>query len=834
MRFLVALLISLVLPGMLLAQSPGQFVKTYCVKCHGARKPKAERRFDQLDDSMATQESLAAWQEILDQLNLSSMPPKDARQPSDAQRAAAVASITKSIAAAQAKFRSSGGHAVMRRLNKVEYRHTLGDLLSLNTAVENPAVDFPAEAKVAGFDNNGQELITSGLLLGHYLRAAENAMTAATHFEPRPESRTLIQQGPFRFPKTRKNPDRAPIFIQDKFMPTITEGSYSDLVGATPRDGIIAFAPLETPGGVPASGYYTVRVKAAAFGLVHGYSYRAVQYRSGDPAVMQLNAVKSGRITSNGEQSRNPMRGTRLGIHEVSRQVPEWFEYRVWVDKGYQLEIGFANGNPRFKPTRRILLAEAREDADRYPEITAILADDSVDDFLRRLHKVYRGPRLRIHEMQLIGPHVDQWPPAGHQRMYGDLRPESMQPQDVILQLKRFAAAAYRRPLRPGDLAGIESMVQGKMKSGEKPFEALQLGIRTVLCSPGFLYRPEGKGSLDGYQLASRLSYFLWSSAPDQELLDQAAQGTLLESDRLAKQIDRLLADPRSARFTENFLRVWLNLDNIGEQPPSAEFISYYTDKLGDAMARETEHFFSDLLKRNESIRHFIDSDYTFVNRPLAHHYGIKDVSGLSADRFQRVVLKNRNRGGLLGQGSFLTASANGVDTSPVVRGIYLLEKMLGSSVSPPPPDVPTIEPDTRGATTIREQLVKHRESATCAECHRKIDPLGFALENFDAVGVWRDLYDVKKKETAITTAGQLPTGESFASLAELKSLLLKREDKFARGLVEKMLTYALGRELEITDRPSVDQIVSELAKRGNGLRDLVRLVVLSEAFARN
>ncbi|MCS5572027.1 MAG: DUF1587 domain-containing protein, partial [Pseudomonadales bacterium] len=204
MRFLVASLISLVLPGMLLAQSPGQFVKTYCVKCHGAVKPKAERRFDQLDESMATRESLEAWQEILDQLNLSSMPPKDARQPSVAQRAAAVASITRSIAAAQAKFKSSGGHAVMRRLNKFEYRHTLGDLLSINTAVENPAVDFPAEAKVAGFDNNGQELITSGLLLGHYLRAAEKAMTAATHFEPRPESRTLIQQGPFRFPKTRK------------------------------------------------------------------------------------------------------------------------------------------------------------------------------------------------------------------------------------------------------------------------------------------------------------------------------------------------------------------------------------------------------------------------------------------------------------------------------------------------------------------------------------------------------------------------------------------------------------------------------------------------------
>jgi len=436
--------------------------------------------------------------------------------------------------------------------------------------------------------------------------------------------------------------------------------------------------------------------------------------------------------------------------------------------------------------------------------------------------------------VELIGPHIDQWPPAGHQRMYGDLRAENIRPQDVLPQLRRFAAAAYRRPLRPGDLAGIESMVQGKMKSGTDPLEALQLGIRTVLCSPGFLYRHEGEGSLDAYQLASRLSYFLWSSAPDQELLERAADGTLLKGSGLNRQVDRLLADPRSARFTENFLRVWLNLDNISVQPPSADFISYYTDKLGNAMAGETEHFFRDLLERNGSVRNFIDSDYTFLNRPLAHHYGIKDVSKLSAASFQRVVLQDRNRGGLLGQGSFLTASANGVDTSPVVRGIYLLERMLGSSVPLPPPDVPEIEPDTRGATTIREQLIKHREIATCAECHRKIDPLGFALENFDAIGAWRDLYDVKKKETVITAAGKLPTGESFASLADLKPLLLKRESQFVRGLVEKMLTYALGRELEITDRPSVDKIVSELGKRGNGLRDLVRLVVLSEAFARN
>lgn len=833
MRTLVTLLMFYAVSPVLFAQAPRQFLHTYCIKCHGPRQQKSERRFDRLGDAITTHDDLELWQDVLDQLNLVNMPPQDAVQPTVAQRAAAVASITKSIAEVQARFKSSGGHAVMRRLNKFEYRHTLGDLLSLNTELEDPSADFPAEAKVHGFDNNGKELITSGLLLDHYLREAEKAVNAATHFGPMPESRTLIQKGPFRFDKNGANSGRAAVFIHDKFMP-VTDGPYSDLVSSSPRDGIIGFTPLEKPGGVEVSGYYTVRVKAAAFGLVHHYSYKSVQYRSGDPAVMQLGAVMRRTITSTGQASRDSERATPLGMHEVSDEVPKWFENRVWIEKGYEPEIRFVNGNPRFKPTRRLLLKEATSDPKRYPEITAILADDGVDDFLRRLHTVYRGPRLRVHEIQVIGPHIDQWPPAGHRRIYGDLRPETMTHSDVLPQLRRFAEAAYRRPLAKGDLAGIEAMVLAKLKSGVTPLEALQLGIRSVLCSPGFLYRHEGEGQLDPYQFASRLSYLLWSSAPDQTLLNRAADGTLTRPDTLSKEIDRLLADPKSARFVENFLRVWLNYDNIGQQPPSADFISYYTDNLGPAMEAETQHFFQDLLDNNGPIRNFIDSDYTFLNRPLAQHYGITDVKGLRTETFQRVRLQDHNRGGLLGQGSFLTASANGVDTSPVVRGIYLLEKILGDSVPPPPPDVPEIEPDTRGATTIREQLIKHREIATCAECHRKMDPLGFALENFDAIGAWRNRYDVNKAETTIEASGQLPSGEAFANLAALKLLLLQRENQFARGLAEKMLTYALGRELEITDRPSVDTIVSELRRRGNGLRDLVVLVVLSKAFGRN
>ncbi|MAM45529.1 MAG: hypothetical protein CMJ91_02435 [Planctomycetes bacterium] len=322
------------------------------------------------------------------------------------------------------------------------------------------------------------------------------------------------------------------------------------------------------------------------------------------------------------------------------------------------------------------------------------------------------------------------------------------------------------------------------------------------------------------------MSYFLWSSPPDETLLKLAAAGKLQPG--LSAQVTRMLADPRSDRFVRHFVRRWLDLDNIGTMPPSEDFLEYYRDNLETAMRKETETFFRHVLDNNLSLREFLDADYSFLNRELALHYGIEGVEG---NKLQRVSLKGSRRGGLPGHGAFLTASANGVDTSPVVRGIYVLEKLLGYTPPPPPPDVPAIEPDIRGAVTIREQLLKHRESATCAECHRKIDPLGFALENFDAIGGWRDEYE---KKNPIDSAGKLPRGDSFRTFPEFRKLLADRQDQFSRCLSEKLMTYALGRELEIGDRPSIDEILAELDGKKGGLRELIRLVVLSKPFLGN
>ncbi len=328
------------------------------------------------------------------------------------------------------------------------------------------------------------------------------------------------------------------------------------------------------------------------------------------------------------------------------------------------------------------------------------------------------------------------------------------------------------------------AVVDRRRKAGQTPFEAMKDGLKAALCSPAFLYlaEPEPKSAsgkkqpLTAFALASRLSYFLWSTMPDAELLRLAKSDDLLKSDVLTAQVRRMLASPRSEAFVRGFLDSWLNLRSLGDMPPDrATFEEYYDQSLQSAMRKETELFTRNLIDSNESVVRFLDADYTFLNRPLARHYGMKEaVPAADGHLFRRVKLTDPNRGGLLGQGSVLTVTANGVETSPVTRGVWILENILGTPPAPPPDNVPAIDPDVRGAKSIRDILTRHRENPTCFACHRKIDPLGFALENFDPIGTWRTKYE---KGQTIDPAGELPGGQAFKDLAGLKRILVERKD---------------------------------------------------------
>lgn len=694
------------------------FLKKHCIRCHGSTKQKADRRFDTLPTQIKELDDLESYQEIVDQLNLESMPPEGETQPTAEERAKAIADLTRQIASAQTELASGGRHTVMRRLNRFEYQQTIGDLLSLNVQAWNPAADFPPDVKVHGFDNNGRELVTSGMLLDHYLGAAEEAVTRATQFGPRPQSKQYDQQTPYYF--NGKNKANLPkLFQVDRFR-FIPDTPYTDMYGRHFRGGHIGFRPLY--GGVAHSGMYTIRVKAAAIDRDHPYGNALDDFRNGDPLVLEVATVdREGSVESTGSITTE----RSVGLAELTSEEPAWLEWTIHIDQGFEPEVRFRNGTTATKRLVRIISSNASE----HPEIAPFANMKNGMEKSWGLLRAYRGPKLRIYDIRVEGPHIDQWPPAGHTLMYGVLQPDDLNRSTITERLRVFAAGAFRRPLRSDELKPIERMVMGKFDGGMEPLAALQLGFQTILCSPSFIYMQEGDGTLDDYSLASRLSYFLWSSQPDAALLQHAKAGRLSDTKVLDAEVDRMLKDPRSDRFVSQFVRRWLDWDNIGEMPVSEDFRVYFRDNLESAMAGETKMFFRHILDENAPPKRFLDANYTFVNRELAAHYELAPVEG---NHLRQVSTKGSVRGGLMTHGSFLTASANGVDTSPVVRGIYALEKIMGYTPPPPPDDVPEIEPDIRGALTVREELAKHRSIATCAECHRKIDPLGFALENFD------------------------------------------------------------------------------------------------------
>jgi hypothetical protein len=412
--------------------------------------------------------------------------------------------------------------------------------------------------------------------------------------------------------------------------------------------------------------------------------------------------------------------------------------------------------------------------------------------------------------------------------------------------LRRFLPRAFRRPVSDDELQRYLKPVDMALEEGQSFEQAMRTGLKMALCSPRFLFLTEKHGKLDDFALASRLSYFLWNSMPDEKLLKAARRGKLSQPGVLHGQVERMLKSPRAAALTENFLGQWLNLRQINFTAPDKQLYPEFDDLLQWSMVRETHLFFRELLRQDLSVLNFVDSDFTMLNERLARHYGIDGVKGL---KFRKVALRPEyHRGGVLAQGSVLKVSANGTTTSPVVRGVWVLDRILGKAPKPPPANVPAIEPDIRGATTIREQLAKHREVANCASCHKNIDPPGYALENYDVIGGWRERYrtletrsnevvlgefvEVAYSEGSAVEAGDmLADGRTFTDLAGLKKLLLEDPDQIARALTEKLLVYATGNRLEYDDRDAVEQIVAQMRQQKYGLRSLVHAVVQSELF---
>lgn len=402
--------------------------------------------------------------------------------------------------------------------------------------------------------------------------------------------------------------------------------------------------------------------------------------------------------------------------------------------------------------------------------------------------------------------------------------------------LERFVTRAYRRPARPQEVERLAKFVEQAMAGGDRFERGIQLAVEAVLISPHFLFRIEsgrggGRGGDGGpvqpiseFQLATRLSYFLWSTMPDDELFREATSGTLRKN--AAAQVSRMLRDPKSRALVDNFCTQWLEIRRLREITPDAKRFPSFDHELREAMLTETKMFFASIIDEDRSVLDLIDADYTFLNERLAKHYGILRVTG---PEFRRVQLADRDRGGVIAQASVLTVTSNPTRTSPVKRGKWVLEQLLGAPVPPPPPGSGDLSDDEQVALTgsVRQRTEQHRANPACASCHALMDPLGFGLENFDAVGAWRD----RDGTFFVDASGELVDGRKFKGPQELKAILKTKKDEFARCFTEKMLTYALGRGLEPFDRCTVDDIVAALAKDGYKFSTLIQQIVASDAF---
>ena len=778
------------------------FLSAHCYQCHGRTTQKADRRLDQFDFKNLGINDAEVLQEVLDQLNLASMPPQDSPQPSDIEIKEVVNYLTTLLSKLREEARRTTGKVVLRRLNRSEYRNTIRDLFELEMSDFDPTVTFPADNVTDGFDNVGEGLVISDYLLQNYLDAARAVADKVIQPGARPEK------------------------IHYGFGAGVSDDAKSNDSNSDKQSRIESGRlftkfrqPIQLPElskrGAPADGEYAIRFSAQGVRRQSRYKDEDLRYDSSQPMRLAI-SIQSREL--------GPTSQRIVGEYEIPDDQPVEIEHRVWLQKGFIFSIHWANGpEGSFKRIMRKVLPIYQPDA-------VMLARNPPEMYIGS------GPELHINSLEFEGPFYEHWPPKGFAKYFPN-PPNNPGLNYLDASLVRVASQAFRRPVAKQDIESYLILARTHFKEHGRFWDAAKYGLQALLTSPHFLYlverpkventNPQKVDSLTQHELATRLSYFLWSSLPDAELRLAADQGELGKQDVLRQQVQRMMMDDKVSALVENFTGQWLHLRKLGTMPPDPEkYKAYYEYNLEEAMRRETTAFFSYILQDNRSILEFIDSDYTFLNSALANHYGIPmpENSG-----FQKVLIpKSSMRGGLLGQASILTATSNGVESLPVTRGVWVLENLLGQSPSPPPPDIEPIEPDTRGSTTIREMMEKHRKLPTCYECHRHIDPFGLALENYDHLGVWRDSYH---QNLSIDSRVQLSQGIHLNGVAGIKQHILSNADQFSRCITEKLMIYALGRRLNFTDRDDINQIVSQMPKHNYSFQQLIQFIVSSKPF---
>lgn len=800
------------------------FLQQHCIDCHGDKKAKAKLRLDNLEPEFLSRASAAKWIEVMDQLNLGQMPPEEKPRPAIEQLATVAEWIAKELRAAERQQRSSGGRVLLRRMNRAEYANTMRDLLGVRFLPgESPLDLLPPDGTAEGFDKVATALMLDSSLLENYFEVATRIANDALVDGP-PEFPTKTMR--YELEDTAKN--RAIDYLCAARGIECRENDIMLMQGSTRSYGVMKYG--NTRKEIPTTGMYRIRVRAWG-----------TKGEDGEPVIMRM-------------RQNHPEADRQILIETTVTDEPKIYEIIVARDPKcgeYNVSIVNESGFERSSRVGSTLLRE-QERTGKAGDFEKTLRLQS----RQQLEALTRGQpmaetadtsklrKLYVDWIECEGPLYEQWPPKSHETVLFRGKDAKQDAEYVTAIFSRFMTRAFRRPATDAEVARIAKLVNDEIADGASFNDGIRVGLAAVLCSPKFLYLVEPSSTpdlpavepraLNNWELATRLSYFLWSSMPDDELFDLARSGRLNDRDELVRQVNRMIADDKAEGFVQGFGSQWLKTDSFLAFAPDERLYRDFNDKLGKAMVGEALAFFKEVLRKDESVRAFIDSDWTMVNAVLAKFYGIPGVKG---DHFRRVPLPaNAHRGGILGMAGVAMAGSDGVRTKPVSRGVYVREVLFNDPPLPPPPNAGEVEPNIKGEKlTVRQRLIQHQQIESCAACHKRIDCYGLALENFNAIGQWRTEQDGENfrrgNSPAIDASGTLPNGKAFASFDEFKGLLLEQEERFARGLSEKMLIYAMGRPMEPTDRTLVTSLVNEMSKNKMTLRSLIHAIVTSKTF---
>jgi mono/diheme cytochrome c family protein len=778
------------------------FLETHCLRCHGPEKEKGDLRIDQLSRDFKLGSDTHHWAEIMEQVNSGVMPPKKEKPPSQAEIATFVTSLDARVKEGRAARMAARPAVAHYRLSRKEYQNTVYDLLGVRYDPAKPG-ELNEDTLWHGFERIGSELSLSPSHVDRYYRAAELVLDRAfptTAGEARKVRKTAMD--------LRYGDGKAQQAALDRF--GIKRPLRYLLFPGTVQNALSSNWFGKT--GPEHSGLYKVRIQASG-----------IRPLGGQPAHLSI-----GKKT--GEETVDGLIEFDLTAPEDKPQV---YEFEVFLEMPMTLDfcvVATDVVDRRQGAAFRNALGSRSGYLFTHSSETLLLNPNAPQMFDDKGNGVFSTVLLDWIEWE--GPLVSE---AEKSRRMGLVPPDDAPPEMVAEHLQRFAERAWRRPVKPEELEQYLQSYRSEREAGEKLADAYRVALQGVMTSRHFIYLVEGdtvaRERLTDSELASRLSYFLWSSMPDDTLF-AAAKSSSLKGEGLKKEVDRMLADSKASRFIDDFARQWLQLHRVGMFPPDKKLYPAYDAWLEESMRNEPVEFFRELFSKNMPIDAFVESDWTIANARLCDFYGLPEPKN---GGFQRVSLKpEHRRGGLLTMGAVLGLTSDGTRHRPVHRGVWLSEVVLGKTPPPPPANVPAIEPPTQQSpkATLRQKIEAHRNDVNCAACHANLDPLGLAWENYDAIGQWRTHEKVAAgvgADPLVNPAGEMPDGRAFKDANEFKLRLLEDRDKLARAFIDHLCTYALRRALAFDDQDDLNAIAVEAKKSGYKIKDIVRAVAMSE-----